>query len=68
MQSTGNGQVDGVVFINTATGNSLFKKSGKYDEMVVLALSGTYVNAVQQEITNLYGSNNIGVITPKAIM
>ena len=36
--------------------------------MVVLALSGTYVNAVQQEITSLYGSNNIGVITPKAIM
>jgi putative ABC transport system permease protein len=68
MQPTGNGQVDRVVFINTATGNSLFKKSGKYDEMVVLALSGNYVNVVQQEITNLYGSNNIGVITPKAIM
>jgi len=68
MQPTGNGQVDKVVFINAATGNSLFKKSGKYDEMVVLALSGDYVNVVQQEITNLYGSNNIGVITPKAIM
>jgi putative ABC transport system permease protein len=68
MQPTGNGQVDNVVFINTATGNSLFKKSGKYDIMIVLALSGAYVNAVQQEITNLYGSNNIGVITPKAIM
>src|SRR5919108_655039 len=68
MQPTGNDQVDKVVFINTATGNSLLKKSGKYDEMVVLALSGTYVNTVQQEITNLYGSNNIGVITPKAIM
>ena len=68
LQPTGNGQVDKVVFINTATGNSLFKKSGKYDEMVVLALSGAYVNAVQQEITSLYGSNNIGVITPKAIM
>ena len=40
LQPTGNGQVDKVVFINTATGNSLFKKSGKYDEMVVLALSG----------------------------
>lgn len=68
MQPTGNGQVDKVVFINTATGNTLFKKSGKYDEMVVLALSGNYVNVVQQEITNLYGTNNIGVITPKAIM
>jgi putative ABC transport system permease protein len=35
--------------------------------MVVAALSGDYVNAVQQEITGLYGKN-IGVITPKAIM
>src|SRR6266487_6210065 len=52
MQPTGNGQVDKVVFINAATGNSLFKKSGKYDEMVVLELSGTYVNAIQKEITN----------------
>jgi putative ABC transport system permease protein len=36
--------------------------------MAVIALSGDYVNAVQQEITNLYGSNNIGVTTPKAIL
>jgi putative ABC transport system permease protein len=35
--------------------------------MVVAALSGDYVNAVQQEIMGLYG-NNIGVITPKAIL
>ena len=35
--------------------------------MVVAAQSGDYVNAVQQEITGLYG-NNIGVITPKAIL
>jgi putative ABC transport system permease protein len=41
MQPTGNSQVDKVVFINTATGNTLFKKSGKYDSMAVLALSGT---------------------------
>jgi putative ABC transport system permease protein len=68
LEPTGNPQVDKNVFINTATGNTIFKKAGKYDEMVVLALSGSYVNAVQQEITNLYGPNNIGVITPKAIM
>ena len=35
--------------------------------MVAGALSGDYVRAVQQEITGLYG-NNIGVITPKAIL
>jgi putative ABC transport system permease protein len=36
--------------------------------MAVAATSADYVNAVQQEITNIYGSNNIGVITPKAIL
>ena len=35
--------------------------------MAVAALSGDYVNAVQ-EITSLYGSNNIGVITPRAVL
>jgi putative ABC transport system permease protein len=67
IQSTGNNQIDRSVIINEASGNSLFHKAGKYDQMVVAALSGDYVNAVQQEITSLYG-NNIGVITPKAIL
>jgi putative ABC transport system permease protein len=68
MQPSGNTYLDRAVIINTATGNSLFKKAGKYDQMAVIALSGAYVNAVQEEITNLYGSNNIGVTTPKAIL
>src|ERR671931_441810 len=38
------------------------------DVIIVAAQSADYVNAVQQEITTLYGSNNIGVITPKAIL
>ena len=67
IQPTGNNQIDRSVIINEASGNSLFHKAGKYDQMVVAALSGDYVNAVQQEITSLYG-NNIGVITPKAIL
>ena|SRR6478672_317070 len=67
IQPSGNNQIDRAVIINEATGNSLFHKSGKYDQMVVAAQSGDYVNAVQQEITSLYG-NNIGVITPKAIL
>src|SRR5581483_11171289 len=65
---TGNNQIDKAVIINEATANYLFHKSGKYDSMAVVAISADYVNAVQQEITNIYGSNNIGVITPKAIL
>jgi putative ABC transport system permease protein len=68
MQPTGNNQLDKAVVINEATANSLFHKGGKYDSMAVAAVSADYVNAVQQEITNIYGSNNIGVITPKAIL
>jgi putative ABC transport system permease protein len=47
--------------------NYSFHKAGKYDRIAVVALSPAYVNVVQQEITNIYDSNNIGVITPKAI-
>ncbi|PWU82601.1 MAG: ABC transporter permease [Candidatus Nitrosopolaris wilkensis] len=68
MQPTGNNQLDKAVIINELTGNSLFHKAGKYDTIEVAAISGDYVNVVQQEIASLYGSNNIGVITPKAIM
>jgi putative ABC transport system permease protein len=68
MAPTGDNQIDRAVVINEVTANSLFHKSGKYDSMAVAALSPDYVNAVQQEITNIYGSNNIGVITPKAIL
>ena len=68
MEPTGNTYIDKSIIINLPTGNSLFKKGGKYDQMAVIALSGDFVNTVQQEITNLYGSNNIGVTTPKAII
>ena len=68
MQPTGNTYIDRSVIINLPTANSLFKKGGKYDQMAVIALSGNHVNAVQQEITSLYGPNNIGVTTPKAII
>ena len=68
IQPTGNNQIDRAVIINEATANSLFHKAGKYDSMAVAAISADYVNAVQQEITGIYGSNNIGVITPKAIL
>jgi hypothetical protein len=62
IQPTGNNQIDNRVIINEPTGNSLFHKAGRYDQMVVAALSADYVATVQQEITGLYG-NNIGVIT-----
>ena len=64
---TGNNRLDSAVIINTASGDSLFNKGGKFDQMIVAADSGDYVPTVQNEITSLYGTN-IGIITPKAIL
>jgi putative ABC transport system permease protein len=67
LQPTGNNVIDRAVIIDRNTGNTLFHKSGKYDNLVVVAQSPTYVNTVQKEIQSLYGTN-IGIITPKAIL
>jgi putative ABC transport system permease protein len=67
LQPTGNNQIDRAVIIDRNTGNTLFHKSGKYDNLVVVAQSPAFVNTVQKEIQSLYGSN-IGIITPKAIL
>jgi putative ABC transport system permease protein len=64
---TGNNQLDRAVIINTASGDSLFNKGGKFDQMIVAATSADYVPAVQNEITTLYGTS-IGITTPKAIL
>jgi len=64
---TGNNQLDRAVIINTASGDSLFNKGGKFDQMIVAANSADYVPSVQNEITTLYGTN-IGITTPKAIL
>jgi putative ABC transport system permease protein len=64
---TGNNQLDRAVIINTASGDSLFNKGGKFDQMIVAADSADYVPTVQNEITTLYGTN-IGITTPKAIL
>ncbi|MFY9797965.1 MAG: ABC transporter permease [Candidatus Nitrosopolaris sp.] len=68
LNASGNGVVDKVIVINTITGNTLFGKLGQYDQMIVFARSGSDVSAVVQEITRLYGSNNVGIVTPAAIM
>ena len=64
---TGNNQLDNRVIINKVAGDSLFRKGGNFDQMIVAAGSAEYVPAVQNEITSLYGTN-IGITTPKAIL
>ena len=68
LETTGNNYIDQGVFINEVQGNELLHKAGKYDSITVAAVSADYVNTVQQEITKAYGSNNLGVITPTAIL
>lgn len=66
IQPIGNNFIDRSVIINEVIGNSLFHISGKYDQMVVAALSCDLVPTNQGENTGLYGKN-IGVMTAKAI-
>jgi putative ABC transport system permease protein len=68
LEPSGNNSIDQGVFINEIEGNQFLEKAGKYDNLVVAARSPDYVDTVQQEITNVYGSNNLGVITPTAIL
>ncbi|HYV52239.1 MAG TPA: ABC transporter permease, partial [Candidatus Eisenbacteria bacterium] len=68
LESSGNNYVDQAVFINEIVGNQLFHKTGKYDRITVAANSPAYVNTVAKEITDLYGPNNLSVITPTAII
>jgi putative ABC transport system permease protein len=67
MESTGNPTIDGAVVINTDSGNSFLKKSGKFDSLFVAAKSSEFVDIVEQEIRQLYG-NDIGITTVKAIL
>jgi putative ABC transport system permease protein len=67
IQPSGNNQIDRAVIINEASGNSLFHKAGKHDQVIIAALSADYVDTVQQEITSIYGKN-IGIVVPKALM
>src|SRR5215472_5100764 len=68
LESSGNNYVDQAVFINEIVGNQLFHKTGKYDSITVAANSPLNVNTVAKEITDLYGPNNLSVITPTAII
>lgn len=63
---SGDNQIDQSVIINQVGGTVLLHKT-KYDRLIVSADSPEYVDAVQQEITTLYGST-IGINSPKAIL
>ena len=67
MKPTGNPTIDKAVVVNTQVGNSLFHKSGKFDSIIIVALSPDLVDTIEQEIRKLYG-NDIGITTVKAII
>jgi putative ABC transport system permease protein len=67
IKQTGNPNIDNSAVIDTEIGNALFHKSGKFDSLIVVARSGIYVDAIEQEIRKLYG-NDIGITTVKAII
>lgn len=65
IQQTGNNNIDRAVIISPDTANSLLRKNGIFDTLMVATQSANDVNAVQAEIKTIYG-NNIGISTPQA--
>lgn len=67
MKPSGNTRIDNSLVINPDAANQLFHKSGRYDSLLIQTQDDTYVGAVQQEISGLYGKN-IGLNTPQAFI
>ena len=65
LKESGDRSVDRAVIINENTGNTLLKKSGKFDSLMVVAKSPELVDVVTKEITDMYGSS-IGIYSLKS--
>jgi putative ABC transport system permease protein len=68
LNEAGNPNVDQVVLINTNVGNTFFHRLELYDQMIVLARSGSDVPTVIQEMNRVYGKDSFGIVSPAAIM
>ena len=60
LKESGDFSLDRSVIIKESVGNSFFKKSGKYDRLLVVAQSSDVVDTVEKEIQDLYGTS-IGI-------
>ena len=60
LKESGDFSLDRSVIIKESVGNTFFKKSGKYDRLLVVAQSSELVDEVEKDIQDLYGSS-IGI-------
>lgn len=60
LKESGDFSLDRSVIINESVGNTFLKKSGKFDNLLVVAQSSELVDVVEEEIRDLYGSS-IGI-------
>jgi putative ABC transport system permease protein len=67
IKQSGNPNIDKAVIINEQIGNILLHKSGKFDALIVVALSPDNIDSIETEIRKLYG-NDIGITTVKALI
>ena len=67
MEPSGNMRIDNGLIINPDAANQVLHKSGRYDSLLIQTTDDTYVNTVQQEITDMFGKN-IGVTSPQAFI
>jgi putative ABC transport system permease protein len=64
LKESGDFSLDRSVVINESVGNTFLKKSGKFDSLLVVAQSSELVDAVEEEIRELYGTT-IGITSLK---
>ena len=67
IKQSGNPNIDKAVIINEQIGNTLLHKSGKFDALIVVALSPDNIDSIETEIRKLYG-NDIGITTVQALI
>jgi len=67
IKQSGNPNIDKAVVINEHIGNTFLHKSGKFDALIVVAISPDNIDSIEKEIRKLYG-NDIGITTVKALI
>src|ERR671910_814982 len=67
IKQSGNPNIDKAVVINENIGNTFLHKSGKFDALIVVAISPDNIDSIEKEIRKLYG-NDIGITTVKALI
>ncbi|TWU06096.1 ABC transporter permease [Stieleria varia] len=67
INDTGDPNIDRGIVMNHAASNRLLQKNGRYDGLLVVAVSADYVSSVEADLREMYG-RDVGISTPRAVL